>query len=236
VDAFVDLLGAFASEAGFREFLQGQSAHVGAVEERFRSFLRDKAVVDWFDEVFGRRAGASFRVIPGLLTGPMSYGARAVSPDGSEVVAQVLGLENPDAQGLPRPGDATLELLVHELAHSYVNPLFEPRAADLEAVAAPLFRRVEAAMRRQSYPDWGIVLNESVVRAVTILFLRDRAAPGRARGSLREQERLSFLWTGDLVEALDRLRRENAGTLPAGRMVDVVRDALTAWRETRAPS
>jgi hypothetical protein len=225
--AYAVLVQDFARASGFWEFWDAQHATRAAVEERYRHALADRPIIAWFDEVFGAR-DAAYHVAPGLLTGPMAYGVRAVRPDGREDIVQVLYLEAVDAAGLPQPGERTVEFLVHELAHSYVNPVCE-RSAALAAAAQPLFDRTAAAMQRQQYPTPRILVNESVVRALVVLFLRERATPAQAARSLSEQESLSFLWTADLVAALDALRERHGGRLPPAGLVETTRATFERW-------
>src|SRR5262249_11862886 len=157
----------------------------GAVEKRFRDFLADKPVVAWFDAAFGRRKGTSYHLVPGLLTGPMSYG---VSAPGVFVEVMTLGASDEMTHGL----------LAHELAHSYVNPIVEAQRWD----ALPSYAKVRDVMARQAYTTQVLFVDESVVRALTVLYLGDRVGAEAARRSLAEQEKLGFLWTAELAAAL----------------------------------
>ena len=229
VDAYLGEVRAFAAAADFGGFFAAQAPLRARVEAAFRAFLHTRPIVPWFDGAFGKRARASYLLAPGLLTWPMNYGARAVHADGAEDVVQVMFLEDADADGVPRPTALTLELLAHETAHSYVNPIFEARAAEMAPVAAPLFARAEKAMHAQHYDTVGIMVNESVVRAVTILYLRAKSTAGHAEKSLAEQEKLGFVWTADLLAALEALRAGSGGKLEAGALFDTTRAAFAAW-------
>ncbi|MBE7452889.1 MAG: DUF4932 domain-containing protein [Kofleriaceae bacterium] len=124
--------------------------------------------------------------------------------------------------------DAAL-LLVHELLHSHVNPALDADRARLEPVAAPLFARVEAAMARQHYRDVMIMVNESVVRALVVLYARDRGAADVADRQLVVELRSSFLWTRELVAALDGARQARGGRLPPDVLAATTRDTFAAW-------
>lgn len=219
----------FAAAARFDEFIESQSSHHTAVEDAYRDFLAGTPILGWFDSVFGERRRATYRVVPGLLTGDFAFGTTAESSDGTVDVAQVLYLESPNEEGLPQPTDRSLEFLVHELAHSYVNPVFDARVEEMRASALPLFEWVEAAMREQAYTRYPIMVNESVVRAVTVLFLRERVSEAAAQRSLDEQRRLSFFWTPELVEALDAELR-NSGLLEPKPLVEIAQRVFTEAR------
>lgn len=230
VDAYLRQVRRFAANSRFGDFYRSQSEYHAAVEAAFRAYLAETPVIDWFDETFGRLPGASYRVVPGLLTGGFGFGTSAKRSDGGLDIAQVVFLESPDEHGVPQPTTHSLENLVHELAHSYVNPIFDARVESMRASALPLFRLVEPAMREQAYTSYPIMVNESVVRAITVLFLRDRATEEDAQRSLQEQRELSFLWTAELVEALDAERRRSSGRLEPEALVRVTRQIFTEWR------
>ena len=219
--AYAALVQDFARTSGFAEFWESQATTRHAVEERYRDVLAAHPIVSWFDGVFGPR-DAAYHLAPGLLTGPMAYGVRATRKDGGEDLVQVMYLEAVDAAGLPQPGERTVEYLVHELAHSYVNPICDP-VEELAVAAQPLFERTAAAMRKQNYTTPLILVDESVVRAVTILYLRERGTPDQAARSLSEQRALSFSWTDDLATALAAARASRSGRLTPADLVAAAR-------------
>ncbi len=228
LDAVAAELADFARQSDLAGFLAGQRPFLAAVEARVGEALAGHRFVAWLEATFGPRP-ATFRVIPGLTTGNQAYGAFAVDADGQEQVAQVLYLPPPAADGVPRPGADAALLLVHELLHSYVNPALDADRARLEPVAAPLFARVEAAMARQHYRDVMIMVNESVVRALVVLYARDRGAADVADRQLVVELRSSFLWTRELVAALDGARQTRGGRLPPDVLTATTRDTFAAW-------
>jgi hypothetical protein len=78
--------------------------------------------------------------------------------------------------------------------------------SDLVDAAAP-------ALRNQHYTTREIVVAESIVRAVTVLYLRDTVSDAVADRSLSNHVNLGFVWTTDLVDALDQARAAANGTL-----------------------
>ena len=60
-----------------------------------------------------------------------SWRFEATYPDGREEIRPVLGVYRFDEDGLPVPGDDFVPLLVHEVCHSYVNPVVDRHAERL---------------------------------------------------------------------------------------------------------
>jgi uncharacterized protein DUF4932 len=224
IDAYLAKVRDFAAQTRFADFMKQQAGYRAAVAARMAGALADRKVDEFFTATFG--GGGTATIVPGLLTGPMNYGLGAERPDGKLETYQVVMLERPDADGLPRPGDLTVDLLVHETAHSFVNPVMDARSALLEPPAAKVFAMVGRGMKVQRYIDWPTMVNESVVRAVTILYVGDRRGAAAAAQATRDEQGRSFLWMPELVTALDRVRKIHAGKLPAEDMAAAARGVL----------
>lgn len=175
-----------------------------------RDLVANDDIVGWFDGFFGKHAEVRYRLVPGLLNGPSNYGARAARLDGSEEFYQIVSLENLDDEELPRPSDVTAELIVHEMAHSYVNPIVDRHLEELRPSLSHIFPLVAKAMASQAYGRWETMARESGVRAVTILFLRDRRGKRAAAQQVRDEQRNSFFWVGELADQLEAYRADRA--------------------------
>jgi hypothetical protein len=229
LDAYLAQVRDFAATTRFDAFFAAHAAYYEQVAGKLRAFLDAHPLLPWFDAVFGVKPGATYRVSPGILTARHNFGVHAVRADGGEDVMQVMFLEGV-YDGRPyQPADQTFQLLAHELAHSYVNAIVDAHLDQLADVGATMFARVGDAMTRQAYDDARVVLEESVVRAVSVLYLRDRGTPELVAAVLAEQQQLSFLWTPELVDALAAVRARHGGELPPDELVTATHDALAAW-------
>ena len=198
--AFRALVREFRAVSGFDEFWKKHEAFYGKVAANFRETARKNAHLDWFDRFFGEQAKGRTVVYLGLLNGTMNYGVR-----NSTALTPVLGMYRwNDETGLPEPAPQFVPLLVHEIAHSYVNPLVDMHFESCADAAQALFFSRYDQFRKQAYPSGRIVAYESVVRAVVHRHLR---ANGRKADSDRQMvaDRLNgFAWTPELVALLDR--------------------------------
>lgn len=208
VEAYVTKIREFAAVTDFEAFVARQEAHYARAAATLRTVVEAEDPVGWFDAFFGERDRARYIVVPGLLNGPQNFGVRATLPDGTLEMYQVLGVNT--KHGLPPTDDDTVSLLVHEMAHSYVNPLFERHAAALSAAGSALFRLVEKPMRAQAYQNATTMLHESGVRAVTALYLSDRKGAEAGAAAARAEVRRSFVWTHELVALFRTFRKERA--------------------------
>lgn len=97
-------------------------------------------------------------------------------------------------------------LLWHEVNHPYVNPLLdnEENAKLMEPIGQKLLELSREAMKQQAYTDWHIVINESIVRASTIIYAQDAGYKQETPKILMELEvkRNGFPWMPQLVDCL----------------------------------
>lgn len=86
---------------------------------------------------------------------------------------------------------------------------------------------VVVVLAQQSYPTVPIVIDESVVRAVTQLYLRDHGTAAHAARQLDQERQRSFVWIDDLVTAMADARRGSDGRLSQDALIGIVRDIFT---------
>jgi len=213
---FLAALRQFVDHAKFRQFLDSHRTLYETTGARLRSLVESQADLGWFDKFFGAKADARFIVVPGLVNGGGNYGPSLRAEDGREEMYAILGVWQVDADQQPVFDKSFLTTLVHEFAHSYVNPLVD-RFAALDKAGDAVYRPVRSQMRSQAYGDGHTLVCESVVRAATARYVlaHDGAAP--ARQAVRNEEGRSFLWTGELFDLLGGYEadREHFATLEA---------------------
>lgn len=214
LDGLLDEVAAFAAASRFDEFVDSQQDYIDDVAGSFEELVSTRPIGTWLDGIFGRPAGGPLTVVPGLLTGQMSYGVRN---DGEGAVYAVMALESPDDAGVPTPGLLTEEYLVHEFLHSYVNPVIHD-AIDRFDGDAPLLDEAAPVMAEQAYVTREVVVQESIVRALTLLYLRTEVGQEAANESFAGQVERGFVWTAELATTFDEAIGD--GTLTDQAMID----------------
>jgi len=160
----------FVQVAKFGEFCQAQQPLYEETAARARRLLITEGRLEWFNEFFGARPGARFRMAPALVNGGSCYGAR-VQLDKEEELYCILGVWRTDTGDKPVFDREVLDTVAHEFCHSYVNPHVYARAKELEAAGKKLFAQVQERMRRMAYGNWQTMMHESVVRAAVVRYL-----------------------------------------------------------------
>ncbi|MGN6105353.1 MAG: DUF4932 domain-containing protein [Kofleriaceae bacterium] len=202
VEAYAAQLRAFAADSKLDAFLGAHRDDHRAVAAAVRPMIEAARPVAWFEGWFGARPDVRAIVAPALLAGPMNYGARA-SRDWDTELYQVLGVDAAD--GTITPDDATIELLVHEMAHSYVGPLLDRTDAFARA-GETIHPLVAREMDAQHYVEWNTIVEESLVRALAVLYLREHRGAQVAANAARDDLRRGFLWINELAELLRRFQ------------------------------
>jgi hypothetical protein len=229
---FLTKLRDFAVVSGFSAFFTAQKPYITAVEERLSNAFTPQRVGEWFKATLVAPQ-VSFMIVPGLLTGPWSYDAfthDATGPRSYEIVE----LENADKDGLPVPTSLTMDIIVHEMAHAHVNPLVERNLGRL-AVAAPIFDKLRMAMEMQAYRSWPVMVEESLVRALTTLFILDGQGRAAATTEVVQEQQRGFVWMPQLVERLAQLRATAGGKLDLEARLDELVAFFAAIADELAP-
>ena len=227
---FLTALRTFVERSKFRDFVKAHDALYNTTSSRLRSLVESKADLAWFDKFFGTKSAARFVVVPALVNGGGNYGPSLRAEDGREEMYAILGVWHLDDDKQPSFDARDLPTLVHEFAHSYVNPLVA-RFPAVDRAGDTVYTPVRAKMQSQAYGDGHTLICESLVRTATARYIlaHDGAAP--ARNAVRAEEGRAFLWTGELFDLLATYEsdREHYATL------DQFMPKVVAYFDTLAP-
>ncbi|MHC4211722.1 MAG: DUF4932 domain-containing protein, partial [Planctomycetota bacterium] len=205
---FLDEARDFVRASDFNGFVAAHRDFHAAAAARLRARIEKRAYIDWFDQFFGDRPQARFRASVGLLNGGGNYGVGVRFADGSEEIAPVIGAYQFDNNGLPVFGKGIEDTIVHELCHSYTNPLIDAFADDLEPYGKAIYPSRAAVMERQAYGNWKTMMYESLVRACTVRWVLAHDGPAAAQKTVDYNRGRGFTWTGNLAGLLGEYERD----------------------------
>ena len=199
---FLGLARKFVVETEFQDFFDQHASLYQVAVQGMQEVLDKHTHLEWFDDFFGPRKGADFRVVVSLLSGGNNYGAQVTPPEGREVLYSFIGVWRADSQGQPAFSPEVAFTIVHELTHSYTNAMVDRFAQELRGPGETIFRFVRPEMEGQAYGTWQTLMYESLNRACGLRYLL--ATEGRA--ALEKQvdfeNSRSFYWVGELAEVL----------------------------------
>lgn len=204
---------AFARDAHLVDFLRFEQPTFDSASARLERLVASKARMSWFGSFFGESAD-DFRVSPLLISGQGNFGAEFVDGHLHERNAFV-SFQTSDAAGFPVPPADAVEVIVHELNHSFVNHVVIADSAMLSVSARRIFPEVERSMQAIGYGSWLTMYCESLVRAGVIRYLLATEGRAAAQRETRAQQGFGFVWMDGLVELLGmyEANRQQYGTL-----------------------
>jgi hypothetical protein len=206
---FIAALRQFVVDSRFGDFFAAHRTLYDSTTARMQRFMTSQVQWPWFTSFFGEAPTARFFAVPGMCNGGSNYGPRVLPTTGPEERYAILGMSRVDSAGLAVMHPGGLPTVIHEFNHSFVNPMVA-RHRDVfrrpgEALLADSV--VRAKMAARDYAGWETVVNESLVRAAVVRYLRATQGDSAARLELQTQASIGFYWIGALDSALTTYER-----------------------------
>jgi hypothetical protein len=206
---FDSLLQQFYKDADCETFFKQEEKRYAMGAEKFKS-VYDNLDLSWYKDYYGTLPTGKYNIIVGLGNGGCNYGPKIIYPGGNEEVYAIEGTWKIDSAGLPvYKSDDYLPVLVHEFNHSFVNHLIDKNLSLFEKSGNVIYKEVSEDMKVQAYPNWKIMMYESLVRASVVEYLKKHDTTGKQveHQTLEELNR-GFLWIRGLVSCLDKYEKE----------------------------
>ncbi len=201
---FVKRLNKFYKDTRFHEFFEQHRQFYDDYTKRYETNVMPIFHPEWFSQFhYGTATADSFHVIVNFTCGGNSYGAwRQLSGQPRDLFV-IIGYWIAPTVGRPR-FDASV--LYHEANHPFVNPLLDDanHIKLMENVGPKLLSLHQSSVKRSNYPDWHIVINESIVRAAVVLYMQDAGFKMEQCQNVMRLEMVQngFPWVSDLVDTL----------------------------------
>lgn len=162
-DAFKD----YARESGFHIYFNTvQKPFYEQVLSQTAYNFRDFDAVDMLEKYYGKKAG-SYNLILNIMSGYGNFGKSVQQDKNFDLYAIVETNEASGALPVYIPSVATVNLILHEFSHGFVNPEVDKFASEM-AEFEHLYKPIEMSMKSQAYHYWHTVVNEHIVRANVI--------------------------------------------------------------------
>ena len=201
---FIRLLNEFYEKSDFETFFRSHKKYYDSLVEKFNKEVNLDA--NWFPDFYGTHTEDKYHVIIAPSCGNSNYGPHTYSENGGKNIYAVLGVFNFEEDGSPT-FSYKREIVVHEMNHSYINPLTETThiADHIKDSGDKIMAVVGEDMKMQAYADFKTVINESLVRAAVIRYMKDHCLPVEdIKTEIISQKNLSYYW----IEGLDSLYEE----------------------------
>lgn len=186
VSAFMEAAREFSVDTDFMEFFSRQEEYFRHSVENLNDALMEQNLIGWLQDFFGHEPDG-YVIVVGMQTGYGNYGLSRILPDGSQEFVSIKGAHSPSwIRGIPRfTAWWVIPTIVHEFAHSFVNPFVFENEESLRPVSERLFPSHREQMMSQGYSTWAHLAFEYLVRASVNQYLQDR---GDQKGLARRFE------------------------------------------------
>ena len=194
----------FTVESEFMKFHINQNAFHKESIENLKEMLFKENIIEWFFTFFGYYPD-NFRINIALLNGSCNYGYKTELPDGKIESVCLLGARDPKwINGAPTYNKKWfLPVIIHEFCHSYINPLIISKPEEFKAIGDAILETQYEAMRNNGYDVWNVVLNEYLVRACTIKFLKANEGNEEVERNIKNDKLNGFVEIEGLVQLLE---------------------------------
>jgi hypothetical protein len=155
INKFLKLARDFAQESRFRNFFQNHQPLYEFTENKLKKLMKEYDVWEWLQSFFGPTSNTQFFVLIGMQNGGNNYACQVILSDGKHEVYSIPGVWMKGAQNKPAFNQYTINRIVHEFSHSFINPLVFNYADELENAGKTIYAYVEDVRRKENF----IVLN-----------------------------------------------------------------------------
>ncbi|HOZ14340.1 MAG TPA: DUF4932 domain-containing protein [Tenuifilaceae bacterium] len=199
---FLIYLNQFYRESNFHQFFQNHSAIYSIATENFNHLLKELDT-RWFEDFYGVKTSEEPNIIVSL-TNIGNYGPKITYNNGSENIYAIMGIWEIDSLGNPIFSKSVLSVLVHELNHSFCNPLIDKYYHYFQKEVKQLYNLNPSLFKAQAYGDSKTVMYEMLVRACTIKYFQQKKVGSPKIKLLIADERTNgFLWIDRMIDWLD---------------------------------
>jgi hypothetical protein len=210
---FAESLRRFVIDARADEFFAAHRTVYDSAAQRLGRVIDPPRAYRWAGEFFGVEADRDFKVAPLLANSRGNYGecvrpSRGPTPGRLECW-QIIGHQSTDSAGFPLfDSPETPATFVHEIGHSYVNPLGDARRAEFERSVPQVHEAFSEVMAGQGYSSWTTMLNESLVRAAVSRYFAAHGTPDEQRTYMGDQRAIGWLWLDELAALFGDYERD----------------------------
>jgi len=190
---FLSAVRDFASVSSFSEFYASRSEYYNLSVESLRSSLEGHDILPWLQEFFGKEP-ERYAIIVGMQQGYGNYGLSTTSEDGSVEYISIMGANSPAIfRKVPSFSQWWfIPTVVHEFAHSFVNPAVYATETLLEDVSERLYPYHRAKMMEQGYSTWQHMAFEYLVRASVNRYLLEHEDENGYRRRIEADQNQGF--------------------------------------------
>jgi hypothetical protein len=161
---------------------------------------------DWFQSFFGELPkNINIKIVVCLISGNNNYGPSTFI-NNEKIMYSINGALD-TKRGISL-GTFSNAVLIHEICHSFCNPIIYAHKDTLAMIGKRIFTDFKSHPHNEVYGDWVNVLDESFVRASVICYLKENESWIKQKLCLIEDKSQGFLWIKPLSNSFMRLSKK----------------------------
>ncbi|WP_410221736.1 DUF4932 domain-containing protein [Pedobacter sp.] len=206
---FAKLLKQFYKDSNSKQFFESNQQLYAEASKRFLP-VYEHLDLNWYTKFYGKEPDEKFVIINGLGNGGGNYGPSITLPNGQREVYAIMGTWKTDSLGM---ADFTINnyfpTLLHEFNHSFVNYLLDNDPKPFRKSGEKIYKTLAKEMQSQAYGTWETMLNEALVRAAVIKYMKDhKFTEKEVEEETNVQLNRGFIWIEELVSELEKYDHE----------------------------
>lgn len=201
---FVSLLKEFYKDSNSEKFFKENKKLYKKVSKGFLP-IYEQLNLDWYTNFYGKEPNEDFVIKIGISNGAGNYGPSIRFPNGKRKVYAIMGAWKTDSTGMAIfSTESYFPTLLHEFNHSFINYLLDDNPEPFEDSGFKIFNKTKEKMNNAGYKNWQTMLNEALVRAAVIKYMKDhKFKEEQISLEIIEQINRGFIWIEQLVGELD---------------------------------
>lgn len=203
------LLHKFYKDTNSQVFFKNNENLYTQIEQNFMPVYKELDL-NWYTQFYGKEPIEKFTIVNGLGNGGGNYGPNIHYGNEKREIYAIMGTWLMDEKGMPTfPLDRYFPTLLHEFNHSFVNHLLDDFEINLKDNGEAIYLKQREEMKTQAYSNWKIMLNEALVRAAVIKYMKDhRFDELEIANETSSQLERGFIWIEDLVKELEMYEKK----------------------------
>lgn len=209
VSEFMKGLNQYYKTSKFHQFYESHEKDYQQAAKAFSDSVLVKFNQDWYNQFYGKQPNEEYKVFIGYGNGGGNYGPRVSKKSGKDIVYAIVSGGDFNGRQLTYSSDYA-PTLIHEFNHSFVNYILETKdyKKELEVAGKQILEAVKKPMAEQAYTNWETIINESLVRAAVIIYMKENQFSEKAiKEEYKDQRNRQFLWMPELVELLEEYQK-----------------------------
>lgn len=202
---FIKNLNLYYKSTKFNDFYKSHQQDYQQAVKAFSDSVLVRLNQDWYVNFYGKQPNEDYKIVIGYGNGSGNYGPRVSSKSEKDLVYAIVSGGRFEGRMLTYSSDY-VSILIHEFNHSFVNYILETKnyKNELKPAGEKILEAVRQPMADQAYGNWETIINESIVRAAVVVYVKENGfSDAEIKAEYKDLMKRRFLWTPELVALLE---------------------------------